>query len=300
MSAHETRMLILGAVALFEPVNGYQIRRELLSWQVDRWAKTNPGSIYHGLTSLTNLGHLVRHDLVDGGREVAVYELTPAGLRHVLQASIDSQAGLSGSARLRLRYEALLLRRALRSDNAGWKRYPVQIEALLENGHLKLVLGFGVEYSSTCPCSAALSRQANAERFAEDFAGAHPISTGVVRDWLASERGMAATPHAQRSEAKVKVELRPQFDELPLVALVDALEASLGTPVQTAVKREDEQAFAMLNAANLMFCEDAARRVASVLSADPRIERYEATVSHFESLHPHDAVASVSGRGPAA
>ena len=232
--------------------------------------------------------------------ELARHEVTPAGLRHILQASIDSQAGLSGSARLRLRYEALLLRRALRSDNAGWKRYPVQIEALLENGHLKLVLGFGVEYSSTCPCSAALSRQANAERFTGDFAGAHPISTGVVADWLASERGMAATPHAQRSEAKVKVELRPQFDELPLVALVDALEAALGTPVQTAVKREDEQAFAMLNAANLMFCEDAARRVASVLSADPRIERYEASVSHFESLHPHDAVASVSGSGRAA
>ncbi|GAB3513364.1 GTP cyclohydrolase FolE2 [Pseudoxanthomonas daejeonensis] len=232
--------------------------------------------------------------------ELARHEVTPAGLRHILQASVDSQAGLSGSARLRLRYEALLLRRALRSDNAGWKRYPVEIEALLENGHLKLVLGFGVEYSSTCPCSAALSRQANAERFAGDFAGTHPISTGVVSDWLASERGMAATPHAQRSEAKVKVELRPQFDELPLVALVDALEAALGTPVQTAVKREDEQAFAMLNADNLMFCEDAARRVASVLSADPRIERYQATVSHFESLHPHDAVATVSGSGPTA
>ena len=172
----------------------------------------------------------------------------------------------------------------------------MQIEALLENGHLKLVLGFGVEYSSTCPCSAALSRQANAERFAEDFAGAHPISTGVVRDWLASERGVAATPHAQRSEAKVKVELRPQFDELPLVALVDALEASLGTPVQTAVKREDEQAFAELNAANLMFCEDAARRVAAALAGDARVAAWQVRVAHFESLHPHDAVASVSGR----
>jgi DNA-binding PadR family transcriptional regulator len=79
MAAHETRILLLGAVALFEPVNGYQIRRELLSWQVDRWAHTNPGSIYHGLTSLTGQGHLVRHDLVDGGREVAVYELTADG-----------------------------------------------------------------------------------------------------------------------------------------------------------------------------------------------------------------------------
>jgi DNA-binding PadR family transcriptional regulator len=79
MAGHETRMLLLGAVALFEPVNGYQIRRELLSWQVDRWAHTNPGSIYHGLTQLTSQGNLVRHDLVDGGRDVAVYELTDAG-----------------------------------------------------------------------------------------------------------------------------------------------------------------------------------------------------------------------------
>jgi DNA-binding PadR family transcriptional regulator len=79
MAGQETRMLLLGAVALFEPVNGYQIRRELLSWQVDRWAHTNPGSIYHGLSSLTAQGHLRRHDLVDAGRDVAVYELTDDG-----------------------------------------------------------------------------------------------------------------------------------------------------------------------------------------------------------------------------
>ena len=60
MAAHETRMLLLGAVALFEPVNGYQIRRELLSWEVDRWANVNPGSIYGGLATLARQGHLVR------------------------------------------------------------------------------------------------------------------------------------------------------------------------------------------------------------------------------------------------
>lgn len=223
--------------------------------------------------------------------------ITPAGLRHLLQDGIAAQAGLATRARLAIRYEALLLRRALESDNAGWKRYPVEIEAVLADGHLQLALSFAVEYSSTCPASAALSRQANAERFAEDFADARPLSADAVRHWLESERGMAATPHAQRSRASVRVQLRTQFDELPLVALVDAIEAALGTPVQTAVKREDEQAFARLNAQNLMFCEDAARRVASVLAADPRIERYDATVSHFESLHPHDAVARVSGRG---
>jgi GTP cyclohydrolase I len=221
--------------------------------------------------------------------------ITPAGLRHLLQDGIASQQGLATQARLRIRYDALLQRPALESGFSGWKRYPVEIEAALADGHLHLALAFELEYSSTCPASAALSRQANAERFAGDFAAARPLSVGVVRDWLASDRGMAATPHAQRSRAQVRVELKPQFDELPLVPLIDALEAALATPVQTAVKREDEQAFARLNAENLMFCEDAARRVASVLAGDPRVERYEATVAHFESLHPHDAVARVSG-----
>lgn len=224
--------------------------------------------------------------------------ITPAGLRHLLQESIASQSGLANRARLKIRYEALLQRRALESEYSGWKRYPVEIEATLGDGHLQLALTFSLEYSSTCPASAALSRQANAERFSEDFAAARPLSIGVIHDWLRSERGLAATPHAQRSRAQVRVELRTQFDELPLVALIDALEAALATPVQTAVKRVDEQAFARLNAENLMFCEDAARRVASVLSKDSRIERYDATVSHFESLHPHDAVARVSGSNP--
>lgn len=221
--------------------------------------------------------------------------ITPAGLRHLLQACIGSQSGLATQARLKIRYEALLQRRALESDNTGWKRYPVEIEATLGNGHLQLALAFSLDYSSTCPASAALSRQANAERFAADFAAARPLSPAVVHDWLASERGMAATPHAQRSRAQVRVILRPQFDELPLLPLIDALEDALATPVQTAVKRVDEQAFARLNAENLMFCEDAARRVASVLAMDARVESYDASVSHFESLHPHDAVARVSG-----
>jgi len=92
MAGHETRMLLLGAVALFEPVNGYQIRRELISWQVEDWANVNPGSIYNGLSTLTRQGHVVRHDLSDAGREVAVYEMTDAGrdeLRRLMAMSLE-------------------------------------------------------------------------------------------------------------------------------------------------------------------------------------------------------------------
>jgi len=225
--------------------------------------------------------------------------ITPAGLRRVLQGFVESQQGLSTGAKLVLRYDHMLQRAALASGHRGWKRYPVTIEAVLRDGHLRLALSLSIEYSSTCPASAALSRQVNAGRFAEDFASARPLSTEVVREWLASERGLAATPHAQRSRADVRVELRPTFEELPVVSLVDAIEGALGTPVQTAVKREDEQAFAELNAANLMFCEDASRRIAATLAGDGRIERFDVGVAHFESLHPHDAVARVSGHGPA-
>lgn len=93
MGATTTRLLLLGAVGLFEPVNGYQIRRELLSWQVERWAHVNPGSIYHGLTRLTTDGLLRRHNLPDGAREVAVYELTTAGraeLDRLIEQSITT------------------------------------------------------------------------------------------------------------------------------------------------------------------------------------------------------------------
>ena len=221
--------------------------------------------------------------------------VSAAGLRRILQELVDSQRGLATRARVVLRYEHLLLRPALESGHAGWRRYPIVIEATLGDEHLELWLEVGVEYSSTCPASAALSRQINAERFADDFGTARPLSTTVVRDWLASERGMAATPHAQRSTAKVRVGLRPAFASLPVTELVDAVEAALGTPVQAAVKREDEQAFARLNAEHLMFAEDAARRIAAALSDDARVQRYEIDVAHHENLHAHDAVARVTG-----
>lgn len=215
-------------------------------------------------------------------------------IAQVLADCIESQRGLADRVQLTLRYGQLLRRPALASAHSGWKTYPVEIDAVLSPAGLALTLALSVEYSSTCPASAALSRQLNAARFAGDFTPAD-VSFDAVRDWLESPRGLAATPHAQRSRADVRLRLGDDVDVFPILAIVDALEYALGTPVQTAVKREDEQAFASLNAENLMFCEDAARRVSAALSADPRIAHFDATVSHFESLHAHDAVARVSG-----
>ena len=122
------------------------------------------------------------------------------------------------------------------------------------------------------------------------------MTAEAVRKWFDSESSLSATTHAQRSRGEVMIELQQAVDELPVMPLNDVIEAALFTPVQNAIKREDEQAFAEINAANLRFCEDAARRVAAVLRQEARVMTWQARVAHFESLHPHDAVASVSGR----
>jgi DNA-binding PadR family transcriptional regulator len=69
-----TRLLLLGAVRVFQPVHGYLLRRELLSWQVEDWAHVQPGSIYSGLRTLVKHGLLVE----EGGEPVA-YRLTADG-----------------------------------------------------------------------------------------------------------------------------------------------------------------------------------------------------------------------------
>lgn len=79
MAALETRLLLLGAVSIFAPINGYQLRRELKTWRVDAWANIAPGTIYNGLATLAKRGELIRHDLLDDAREVAVYEISEKG-----------------------------------------------------------------------------------------------------------------------------------------------------------------------------------------------------------------------------
>jgi DNA-binding PadR family transcriptional regulator len=64
VSASSTRLLVLGAVRIFQPAHGYLVRRELLSWGVESWAALNPGSIYNMLRTLTREALLAE---VEGG-----------------------------------------------------------------------------------------------------------------------------------------------------------------------------------------------------------------------------------------
>jgi len=76
-----TRLLVLGVVRIFQPVHGYDVRRELLSWRVDQWANVAPGSIYNALKSMTRDGllEIVGTDQVGGRPERTTYRLTNDG-----------------------------------------------------------------------------------------------------------------------------------------------------------------------------------------------------------------------------
>jgi GTP cyclohydrolase I len=214
-------------------------------------------------------------------------------LESLLRAFLASHQELADRARISIRFDQLVRRAALRSSNSGWRAYPVSIEASLCADSFRLELGTEVVYSSTCPASAALSRQLIQEQFSKDFDASKPLDHGAVLAWLGSEKGIVATPHAQRSVARLLVRFADGAP-LDLISLLDRVEQSLGTPVQTAVKREDEQAFALANGGNLMFCEDAARRIQHTLDMDDRIADFHVRLEHQESLHPHDAVAYAS------
>lgn len=219
--------------------------------------------------------------------------LTPDALRTLLRDFIESQAGLADCARITISFEQLVRRTALRSHYSGWRAYPVTIEASLIANVFAMELMTEVMYSSTCPASAALSRQLIQEQFVRDFSATAALDRATVLAWLGSEQGIVATPHAQRSVAQVRVQPMVGGD-LHLLRVLDAMERALGTPVQTAVKREDEQEFALANGGNLMFCEDAARRLRQALEADAGLADFHIRVEHQESLHPHDAVAYAS------
>jgi GTP cyclohydrolase I len=223
-------------------------------------------------------------------RHFSAEPLTPSTLRRVLRDFLDSHAALSTRAEVRIRFDHLVRRESLASRHSGWRAYPVEIVARLGEEGFAAELAVSVQYSSTCPASAALARQLIQDQFASDFADRKVVDRDAVLAWLGGEEGIVATPHAQRSTADVRVKLAHGFD-FPIADLVDLVENALGTPVQTAVKREDEQAFALANGQNLMFCEDAARRIQRALDADERIADFRVRATHHESLHPHDAVA---------
>ena len=177
---------------------------------------------------------------------------------------VDSKA-----ARLQVAFSYPMLQPSLRSGLEGWQYYEVAFEGVMTRaGRYRRFIHFDFVYSSACPCSAELNEHA--------------------RD----QRGTYGVPHSQRSKARVTIEEREGKKIWIEDVRAHCLNA-LQTETQVMVKREDEQAFAELNGANLKFVEDAARLLYREFNGDRRIKDFQIACSHQESLHSHDAVSVI-------
>ena len=173
----------------------------------------------------------------------------------------------SKEARIKADFSYPMIQRSLRSGLEGYQYYGCSFEGLIDRAdRVRKIVHFDFVYSSACPCASELSEHAR------------------------QTRDLLAIPHSQRSKARVSVEVHPDR-ELSLLELRDMCIQALTTETQVMVRREDEQAFAEMNGAEVKFVEDAARLLYAQLSDDSRIIDFRVVCSHFESLHSHDAVA---------
>jgi GTP cyclohydrolase I len=216
----------------------------------------------------------------------------------------ESHADMSLNAFVEIEFDYMLRRPALVSDNDAWRSYPVVLKAEINHAdEISFTTSIRITYSSTCPCSAALSRQLIQEEFLKTFGDKAPSVTDIY-NWLGKEESQVATPHSQRSYADVdfmhteKSKLHgtarkpaSSSESLNLDGMIDGLEKAISTPVQAAVKREDEQEFARLNGRNFMFSEDAARKLKFFCESLENLSDFSIKVQHLESLHAHNAVA---------
>ena len=187
---------------------------------------------------------------------------------HVIESALDDYKRDLDTfdARIQMRFSFPVKVVSLRSGLSGWQYYDIALELVDQGGVRKRIIHLDFVYSSTCPCSLELSEHAR------------------------RSRGQMATPHSQRSVARISVEVLGRHC-LWFEDLIDLARAAVPTETQVMVKREDEQAFAELNAANPIFVEDAARSFCAGLQDEGRIGDFRILASHQESLHSHDAVS---------
>ena len=187
----------------------------------------------------------------------------------VIEAALDDYKSdlESFDARIQMRFTFPMQMQSLRSGLSGWQYYDIALEVIERGGERLRVMHLDYVYSSTCPCSLELSEHAR------------------------RERGQLATPHSQRSVARLSMVVDAQAPTLWFEDAVALCRRAVPTETQVMVKREDEQAFAELNAANPIFVEDAARLFAEALQGDQRVGDFRVVASHQESLHSHDAVS---------
>jgi GTP cyclohydrolase I len=163
----------------------------------------------------------------------------------------------ASAAHLEVEFPFFLSKKAPVSGMESVMDYTAKFDANAIGRKIDFVLTVKVGVTTLCPCSKAISRF-----------GAH------------NQRGLVTVQ--VRSRKVIWIE--------DLIAMV---ESSSSSELYSLLKRQDEKAVTERAYENPVFVEDLVRNVAVKLNAHPDVSWYMVEAENFESIHNHNAYASI-------
>ncbi|WP_138414643.1 GTP cyclohydrolase FolE2 [Aquibacillus sediminis] len=168
-------------------------------------------------------------------------------------------------ATIKVTYPWFFERRGPSSDLAGMNHADASIKVAYDINN-----GFDIDVSLTgtittlCPCSKEISEY---------------------------------SAHNQRGNVSMTVKLNDDFDEDQVdwkVALLEAAESNASARIHPVLKRPDEKMVTEQAYENPRFVEDIVRLVSADLYELPFVDKFSVSCQNEESIHLHDAVASIT------
>ncbi|MBD3366605.1 MAG: GTP cyclohydrolase I FolE2 [Candidatus Eisenbacteria bacterium] len=182
--------------------------------------------------------------------------LGPEAVRRLLEALRENLGSRSASTEIRHPY--YIVKRAPTTGAESRLACDVTVEASLNEGGFDHVLSVRVPVLSVCPCSME--------------------TTG-------------GDSHSQRGHVTVSVRTQGR---VWIEDLVELVETSASAPLYPLLSSDDERTVIEAAHDRPVLVEDLARNVAERLDADVRVLWYSVEARNLDSVHAHDAYASVT------
>jgi len=185
--------------------------------------------------------------------------------------------------------------RELHIDAVGEILQKMKEKLHAEEAHMEVSFPYFIEKSA--PVSKAKSLMEYRCKYIgtlsdrEDFilSVAVPVTTLCPCSKELADRGA----HNQRSIVRIKIRYT---GFVWIEELIELAESSASSPVYSLLKRKDEKIVTEHAYDNPKFVEDVVRELAQKLNSDPRIIWYNVESENFESIHNHNAYASIERR----
>ncbi|WP_010095669.1 GTP cyclohydrolase FolE2 [Ornithinibacillus scapharcae] len=168
-------------------------------------------------------------------------------------------------AKIEIQFPWFYERKGPSSGIAGLNHADLKIKVAFdqESGY-QLAAGMEVFVTTLCPCSKEISEY---------------------------------SAHNQRGKVSMEVTFTEDYDESSVdwkMALLEAAESNASARLHPVLKRPDEKMVTEEAYENPRFVEDMARLVAADLYELPFIKKFKVTCQNEESIHMHDAIATIS------